>query len=298
MSNTLLELKRPLDVSLITLLSDVDKVCQSVSVRYLLTGSMAREIVLAHVFGLAPGRATADVDFGISVANWEQFNQLRQAFLNSGVFEKDSNPSVFWSLRLGRLQVDLVPFGGIEQADGTIVWPPEDRQQMNVLGYEAALQNAWKLPITPEINVPVASMAGTVLLKLMAWRDRGLSRGGKDALDLMTVLENYDRVIGEDALFGPHQDLLVAYQFDQANTAAQILGSEVRAIADARALEVLLSLFTTEGRDKLQTNMIQGRQVVERGRLLLQAGSLLTALERGLRTGLDLPSEAPPTLPT
>ena len=75
-------------------------------------------------------------------------------------------------------------------------------------------------------------MAATVLLKLMAWKDRGLSRGGKDALDLMTVLENYDRVIGEDAIFGPHQDLLVAYQFDQANTAAQILGSEVRAIAD------------------------------------------------------------------
>ena len=298
MSNTLLELKRPLDVSLITLLSDVDKVCQSVSVRYLLTGSMAREIVLAHVFGLAPGRATADVDFGISVANWEQFKLLRQAFLNSGVFEKDSNPSVFRSLRLGRLQVDLVPFGGIEQADGTIVWPPEERQQMNVLGYEAALQNAWILPIAPEIHVPVASMAGTVLLKLMAWKDRGLSRGGKDALDLMTVLENYDHVLGQDALFGPYQNLLVAYQFDQAHTAAQVLGSEVRAIADARALEVLLSLFTTEGREKLQINMIQGRQVVDLEPSLLQAGNLLVALEKGLRTGMDLPSEASPTLPT
>lgn len=46
MNNTLLELKRPLDAALTTLLSDVDKVCQSVSVRYLVTGSMAREIVL------------------------------------------------------------------------------------------------------------------------------------------------------------------------------------------------------------------------------------------------------------
>ncbi len=295
MNNTLLELKRPLDAALTTLLSDVDKVCQSVSVRYLITGSMAREIVLVHAFGQTPGRATADVDFGISVSSWDQFQQLRRAFLDSGVFEKDSNPGVFWSTRPGRLQVDVVPFGGIEQADGTILWSPEERQQTNVLGYETALQHAWIIPVTPEIRVPVASMAGTVLLKLMAWKDRGLSRGGKDALDLMTVLENYDRVIGEDALFGPHQDLLVAYQFDQANTAAQILGSEVRAIADDRALEVMLSLFTMEGRDKLQTNMIQGRQVVERGRLLLQAGSLLTALEWGLRIGLDLPSEAPPT---
>jgi len=61
-------------------------------VDYLLTGSLPREIALYHVFGLDKGRGTADVDFGISVQSWEQFEQLRAAFLASGQFEKDFNP--------------------------------------------------------------------------------------------------------------------------------------------------------------------------------------------------------------
>jgi predicted nucleotidyltransferase len=32
----------------------------------------------------------ADVDFGLSVQSWAQFEQLRAAFLASGHFEKDS----------------------------------------------------------------------------------------------------------------------------------------------------------------------------------------------------------------
>lgn len=103
MTNSLLSLKRPLDAALVTLLTDVDQVCKSVQLEYLLTGSMPREIGLYHVFGLDKGRGTADVDFGISVQSWEQFEQLRSAFLDSGQFEKDPNPSVFWSRRPGRL---------------------------------------------------------------------------------------------------------------------------------------------------------------------------------------------------
>jgi predicted nucleotidyltransferase len=122
MTNSSLSLKRPLDAALVTLLADVDLVCKSVHVDYLLTGSLPREIALYHVFGLDKGRGTADVDFGISVQSWEQFEQLRAAFLASGQFEKDFNPSVFWSRRPGRLQVDLVPFGAIQKDDGAIAW--------------------------------------------------------------------------------------------------------------------------------------------------------------------------------
>lgn len=120
MTSSSLSLKCPLDAALVALLTDVDQVCKSVLVEYLLTGSMPREIALYHVYGLDKGRGTADVDFGISVQSWEQFEQLRVAFLASGQFEKDPNPSVFWSRRPGRLQVDMVPFGAIQKDDGTI----------------------------------------------------------------------------------------------------------------------------------------------------------------------------------
>jgi predicted nucleotidyltransferase len=95
MKSSLLSLVRPLDTALVALLTDVDQICGSVQLEYLLTGSMPREIALFHVFGLDKGRGTADVDFGISVESWEHFEQLRATFLDSGQFEKDPNPSVF-----------------------------------------------------------------------------------------------------------------------------------------------------------------------------------------------------------
>jgi len=291
MTGSLSSLKRPLDAALVTLLTDVDQVCGSVHVDYLLTGSMSREIALYHIFGLDRGRGTADVDFGISLQTWEQFEQLRDAFLASGQFDKDPNPSVFWSKRPSRLQVDLIPFGAIQKDDGTIAWPPEERQRMNVLGFETALRQAWRLPLPTGIELPMASLTGTVLLKLMAWRDRGEARGGKDALDLMTILESYDQVLGQDALFGKFQDLLVAYRFDQTATAAQILGAEVRAMAEAPVLEALLEPFTEPGRDSLRSHMIRTYPTVDRSRIFARAGELLKALENGLRAGwANLPS--------
>lgn len=160
---------------------------------------------------------------------------------------------------------------------------------MNVLGYEAALRHAWSFPLSDNIEIPMASLPGTALLKLMAWRDRGEARGGKDALDLMTILESYDRVLGQDALFGPFQDLLVAYQFDQEVAAAHILGAEVRDMTEVRTLEVMLEPFTEKGRESLKSHMIRKYQAVDRSRPLARAGGFLNALENGLRTGLVVP---------
>jgi len=122
----------------------------------------------------------------------------------------------------------------------------------------------------------------------MAWRDRGEARGGKEALDLMTILETYDQVLRQDALFGPYQDLLVVYQFDQTATAAQVLGAEVRDMAEARTLEVLLEPFTDKGRDSLKSHRIRKHQAVDRARPFARAGELLKGLENGLRTGLSV----------
>ncbi|HWZ42831.1 MAG TPA: hypothetical protein VNW97_05115 [Candidatus Saccharimonadales bacterium] len=36
-------------------------------VKYFLCGATARDVILSGVFGLAPGRATVDLDFGFAV---------------------------------------------------------------------------------------------------------------------------------------------------------------------------------------------------------------------------------------
>jgi predicted nucleotidyltransferase len=67
MTATWLDLKRPLDPGLDRLLRDLDDQLKSRDIPYLLTGGMAREILLYYAHGCASGRATTDVDFGVTV---------------------------------------------------------------------------------------------------------------------------------------------------------------------------------------------------------------------------------------
>ena len=41
---------------------EVDTVAKDLRLPYFLVGAMARDVLLGHVFGLNPGRATRDVD--------------------------------------------------------------------------------------------------------------------------------------------------------------------------------------------------------------------------------------------
>ena len=50
--------ERALDQALTRILGSLDQACQARGIPYLLTGAMAREILLVHGYGLPPGRAT------------------------------------------------------------------------------------------------------------------------------------------------------------------------------------------------------------------------------------------------
>ena len=76
--------ERPLDRVLIRVLERLDQSCQTMGIPYLLTGAMAREILLVHGHGLPPGRATRDVDFGFQVADWAAFETLKAALFATG----------------------------------------------------------------------------------------------------------------------------------------------------------------------------------------------------------------------
>lgn len=69
--------------------------------------------------------------------------------------------------------IDLIPFGGVENLDSTIEWPPEMNVVMNVSGFSEALRSAILLKIAENFSIRVASLAGMAALKLIAWQDRG-----------------------------------------------------------------------------------------------------------------------------
>ena len=75
MMNILLNLSGKLDPSLVKMLRVVDQAAATLSIRFFVVGAMARSIVLEYCYGLRPGRATRDLDIGVEVAGWEEFQQ-------------------------------------------------------------------------------------------------------------------------------------------------------------------------------------------------------------------------------
>lgn len=83
------------------------------------------------------------------------------------------------------VDVDIIPFGGIESPGRSITWP--DEMAMDVHGFAEAHRQAVVVKVPGGLEVRVASLAAQSALKILAWRDRR-HEGDKDAIDLRTIL--------------------------------------------------------------------------------------------------------------
>jgi predicted nucleotidyltransferase len=209
-------LNSAVDLSVVRVLRVLDPIARSSRCEYFLAGATARDLILVNVHGLRPGRATRDIDFGIAVESWAQFELLKEGLLATNDFSAsraqqrltftDSNEGI-------SIPVDLIPFRGVGSANGTITWPQGGDLVMNVAGFEEALTSSVLVEIEPGLTVHVASAAGLTLLKLAAWVDRG-RESNKDAADLYRLLTSYADAGNTDRVYKQELDLLESVDFD------------------------------------------------------------------------------------
>lgn len=187
----LLDISPRIDRAIATVLSDLADIATDANIEFFVVGAMARDMILDYGFGIEAARATRDIDFGIRVPDWQEFERLVNLL-------EDNN----WHCRahqqhrlvhMNDIPVDLIPFGMIESDDGNIHWPPHFNEALSVIGFSDAYADCWHVRIrqTPSLDIHVASPAGQALLKLVAWRDRGLERGGRDATDVRLLMERH-----------------------------------------------------------------------------------------------------------
>src|SRR5687768_4719093 len=81
---------KPVDPSTIRVLRAVDRVGSALTCPFFVAGATARDLVLVNVYGLRPGRATRDIDFGIAVAGWDEFQGLKERMIETREFAGDS----------------------------------------------------------------------------------------------------------------------------------------------------------------------------------------------------------------
>jgi predicted nucleotidyltransferase len=201
-------------------------------------------MLLVHVCGFHLPRPTRDVDIGVAVANWEEFERFKTQLTGTGDFSPV--PGIVQQLSFKPSQesrgtpLDIVPFGGIREADAALRWPA----------------NRERVQVSENLAVPVASLPAQALLKLVAWLERR-TETSRDAVDLLMLLRYIERA------------------------GAAVLGEDVRAIALPGSYQRLDNAFAAPSvRDALLTHVSSGFAIGDEDRLT-RAQTLLDAFFDG-----------------
>lgn len=282
MKRKLLNLSGQIDRQIVDLLAALNLVASQQAVPFFLVGAYARDLILTFAHGIKTHRATADIDFGVQVSNWAEYEDLRQGLLELGEFQEDRQRQ---RLRFRDiLPVDLMPFGEIAHPEEVIAWPPDQAVRMDVTGFEDAFACCHLVQIRddPALDISVASLVGLAVLKLSAWSDREAGRD-RDAIDLFLILHNYLDAGNAERIWDEHPDLASGDDFDYERAGARLLGRDISAVASAATVSDLVKILSDQIGAKsdfaLALGMRKGRPVPAFDDVLL----LLQALLQGLQ---------------
>lgn len=263
MKNTSVNITGELPQGLVELYADIRGQTKALGIDFLVVGATARDSVFKHGYGCPVERATTDVDFGIHVASWDEFNALKDRLLAAG-YKADAH-KIHKLSRVDaegvRWEIDIVPFGDIAGRDSMIGWPPERDIVMNVLGFSEAFEHALAVQISedPDIVIPVASPAGLCVLKLVSWLDRDVGLRTRDAIDFEYMVWSYTKIPEiRDAVYEEGQ--MEAQDWDQTKASAMKLGQDARKISSAATRKFLKeSLFSQPDQEEQFARDMRGQ---------------------------------------
>jgi len=189
---------------------------------FYLVGATARDVWMRGVHEVPPKRATSDIDFGIMIKDSSIFEELKNYLIDIEGFTpyKENAFVLIWK---DKTQVDLIPFGELEH-EGVATVKGTGFTSMNVEGFMEVFEQASEEIQTEDQHFKVCTLAGIVILKLIAWDDRPEMRGD-DIDDIAEIIKNYFH-FNSDAIWEHHSDLFTDDN-DLDEIASQYLGREI-----------------------------------------------------------------------
>lgn len=269
MNGNLLDLSGKIDRKTVELFDTIASVAQSVSIPFFVVGATARDMILTYGYGIEATRATLDVDFAVQVADWDQYNKLKEGLMTTGYFK----PSPKQRQRLiykDDLRIDLIPFGAISGPDHSITWPPENDMKMNTLGFKEAYEHSLTVKFSSSslLDIRFASLAGLALMKLISWGDECPGRN-RDAEDLRFIMRNYLNAGNDERLFGKEIDIIDKLEkkgdFDFEKAGARLLGRDMAVIAIPESKKRLIEILEHETGEKVRYKLVEDMIDVSHG---------------------------------
>ncbi len=201
----------------------------------MLVGAVCRDAMhaaLGHEFAT---RATRDLDLALALRSWAAYQAITAAFprvTDTGI-----------CFRIAGLDVDLLPFGDVEDPTGTVE-PPSRGETLSVWAFEEIYGAALSIGLPNGRTIQIPTVPGYAAAKLGAWLDRSSHGEFKDATDLALVLY----WCGESAALADRlyetpteQAILQDESFDLARASARLLGTDVVTVIGADRQSELLA---------------------------------------------------------
>lgn len=225
---------------------------------YFLVGATARDLLLDHAHNIDPGRTTNDVDLALTLDNWVEFERLRVRLIEGGQFAPIGNLA-HKLLFEGGSELDLIPFGAIEQDDRTIAWPPDGSVVMSVFGFREVFACTIEVKLPRKQSLRIVSLPALMVLKLVVWQERRLRRPGTDAHDIAVILRHYLDAGNLERLGEEAPEVLDNPDFDYEETGAWLLGRDMAELlpqsAHKRVHDLIQQEIETSGRVNLIGDM-------------------------------------------
>jgi len=262
MNNISIDISGRIDPGRVSILRNIKEVAEDLDIHFFVVGAFARDVIFEHIHRIPAPRVTEDIDIGVEVASWEEFQRLTGALIERELLTATKSPHRFIAKTFAAI-VDIVPYGGISGETKRISWPPDHDMIMSMLGFEEAYQSALKVRLSsdPPLEILVPSVPALALLKIISWAD-AYPRRERDAHDLLFILENYDATGVEAKLYESHVPLLTEEEFDSRLASVRLLGRDIAQLGSpetVRTVEEILICETDEEQGfRLLSNMVKG----------------------------------------
>ncbi len=198
-------------------------------VDFYLVGAVARDVWMTAINEIPSGRITRDIDFAVFIEDKGTYEKLKRYLVEIEHFQP-SKENAFVLLWQGRMQVDLLPFGNIEDENAKVSFEGTGGTSLNMPGfmeiYESGLP---ELELEGGHRFKFCTLPGIVILKLIAWEDRPEIRRD-DLKDILTILTHFFEMY-TDQIYEYHSDLFGDDDFGLNLIAARVMGREMKKIA-------------------------------------------------------------------
>lgn len=254
MKNILIDISGKLDNSYINAIKEIKETADSLKISFFIVGALARDIIMEYFYKIKAPRMTMDIDLGIRVASWTQFDELIDTLEISGKFKKQKEKH---RVLYDDIFIDIIPFGSICDKNEKISWPPKNEIVMSVMGFSEVYNYSTfvRLKNIPILEVRIPTLPGLAILKLLSWKDNYPNRS-KDAEDLLFIMKNYERAGNFDRLYETELQLLENEDFDNRIAGIVLLGKDMSRICNKQTMEHIKEILIEETSENSKYNLV------------------------------------------